>query len=170
MAASRSLSSRLLDGRHHWGVASQTMNRFGTHSIRLRIFPPGITSTERRLTRLTFAWPALGTVLAVVLSLVLRQGMGLPLLVAVLVPVGGAIYVGATLALTTARVRARIVGLFAQLSPAFPKRSNAQRYAYAESIIQRLETAEEDLIAGEISWESYRDAWEEAYVEVQVNG
>ena len=55
--------SRLLEGEHLWGSIDIWPGRHGVHRYRLVVFPPGITSGQRRLLHLRRTWPMWGAAL-----------------------------------------------------------------------------------------------------------
>ena len=54
---------RVLDGERSWGSIDIRPGQYGAVRYRLLVFPPRVTGTERRLLRLSRAWPAWGAVL-----------------------------------------------------------------------------------------------------------
>ncbi|MFD3041299.1 hypothetical protein A5746_30505 [Mycolicibacterium conceptionense] len=54
------LLTPLLDGARVWGCVQVRPGRFGITYYRLVVYPPGLSTTERRLVRLARGWPLWG--------------------------------------------------------------------------------------------------------------
>ncbi|WP_166906216.1 DUF6611 family protein [Mycobacterium sp. DL440] len=54
------LLTPLLDGPRRWGCVEVRPGRFGITYYRLVVYPPGLSTTERRLVRLARGWPLWG--------------------------------------------------------------------------------------------------------------
>jgi hypothetical protein len=54
------LLAPLLDGSRVWGCVQVRPGRFGITYYRLVVYPPGLSTTERRLVRLARGWPLWG--------------------------------------------------------------------------------------------------------------
>lgn len=54
------LLAPLLDGPRVWGCVQVRPGRFGITYYRLVVYPPGLSTTERRLVRLARGWPLWG--------------------------------------------------------------------------------------------------------------
>lgn len=54
------LLSPLLDGSRAWGCVQVRPGRFGITYYRLVVYPPGLSTSERRLVRLARGWPLWG--------------------------------------------------------------------------------------------------------------
>jgi hypothetical protein len=67
---------RLIDGAHPWGSLHISPTRYGVTRYRLVVFPPGLSTEQRRLLRVWRAWPTWGTALWLVLEVALLPSMG----------------------------------------------------------------------------------------------
>jgi hypothetical protein len=107
---------RLLDGAHPWGSFDATVGRYGLRRYRLVIFPPGISTTDRRLLRLWRGWPVGGGMLALLAMMLLGDAVASP---GTTVLVVAAAYVGVAVVLfvLTAGVRAGVRSMSLILRP-----------------------------------------------------
>jgi hypothetical protein len=54
------LVQRLLDGTHRWGSVEIRPTRFGVAEHRLVVYPPGLSTADRRWVRVSRGWPVWG--------------------------------------------------------------------------------------------------------------
>lgn len=66
-------ASRPLDGAARWGSVNVRSERFGITRYRLVVYPPGITTAERRRVRVWRGWPLWGALLWVASLMTLAQ-------------------------------------------------------------------------------------------------
>jgi len=161
---------RWLGERYRWGSASHTSNRFGTQSIHLQVFPPGIPPDSRRYTRLALRWPLLGTMHAVLAAVLISVLTPMPLGLTILVVALAAGYAGALLAIGTAPIRHRTARLTAKLPALHPEESEVVRFQDAAQLLEGLELAEDEFDAGKISWDEYRRVWQAGHERVSRAG
>lgn len=67
---------RLIDGDRRWGSLSISATRHGVTRYRLVVFPPGLSTEQRRLLRVWRAWPTWGMALWLVLEVSLLPTAG----------------------------------------------------------------------------------------------
>jgi hypothetical protein len=163
MAAVRAVWRRLLDGAHLWGSFDATVGRYGLRRYRLIIFPPGSTTTDRRLLRLCRGWPVGGGVLAL-FAVMLVGGSPDSLLVAA----AAYLTVGAVLFVLTAGVRGGVrsmslILLTEQLGP-----DDRRRYAEWEALVSLLTYADHMLSAAAITLLQHEALWWQAYDRLEV--
>lgn len=151
----------VIDGRYCWGFVSRRRTRYGRTTIRLTIYPPDITDVQRRIVRLSRAWPAIGTLLLVAISAVLTKFTELPLVVTAPVLAFPLLLVGFNLVGISRSTVQSMTWLCATDPPYSPHDSSqlfVTRLAYDE-----LENAQRALNSGNSSWAEYRSVWEEKY-------
>lgn len=67
---------RLIDGDRSWGSLHISATRYGVTRYRLVVFPPGLSTEQRRLLRVWRAWPTWGMAVWLVLEVALLPTMG----------------------------------------------------------------------------------------------
>lgn len=154
---------RLLDGAHLWGSFDATMGRYGLRRYRLIIFPPGITSTDRRLLRLWRGWPLGGGAFALFAVMLVGGGPD-----SLLVAAAAYLTVGAVLFVLTAGARGGVrsmslILLTEQLGPA-----DRRRYAEWETLVSVLTRADHMLTSGAITVLQHEALWWQAYDRLEV--
>jgi hypothetical protein len=149
---------RLIDGAHLWGSFDATVGRYGLRRYRLVIFPPGISTADRRLLRLWRAWPIGGGALALFAVML----VGGPLSTTI---VAAAAYLtaGAVLFVLTAGARGGVrsvslIFLTEQLGP-----DDRRSYAEWEAIVGVLTRADHMLTTGAITCPQHEALWWQAY-------
>ena len=157
MAAVRAGWRRLLDGAHLWGSFDATVGRYGLRRYRLIIFPPGITTTDRRLSRLWRGWPLGGGAFALFVVMLVGGGPD-----SLLVAAAAYLTVGAALFVLTAGARGGVrsmslIILTEQLGP-----DDRRRYAEWEAIVSVLTRADHmlTLLQHEALWWQAHDRLE----------
>jgi hypothetical protein len=160
---------RLLDGAHPWGSFDAMVGRYGLRRYRLTLFPPGISTADRRLLRLWRGWPVAGGILAMLAVMRLGDAVfsaGTTLLVVAAAYLG----VGAVLFVLTARVRAglRSISLILLAGDLDPR--ERQCYAEWERLVDVLTRADTLLKAGAINPTQHEALWWQAYDRLEVPG
>ena len=153
--------SRLLDGQRVWGSVEYWPGRYGFRKYRLVVFPPGISSADRRLLRLWRGWPIWGVVLWVMCEIVLSQ----------MLSPGPAVVWSTTLyllsgALTFALagdVRMQVRSLQVMLIDGHVDPYSASLHAQLEHLVGILADADERVDQGKSSPVEHEAAWWQAY-------
>jgi hypothetical protein len=163
MPAVRAGWCRLVDGAHPWGSFDATVGRYGLRRYRLLIFPPGISTTDRRLLRLWPAWPIGGGALA--LFAVMLVGGPLTTLV-----VAAAAYLtaGAALFVLTSGARGGVRSMSLIILTAELNSDDRRRYAEWEALVDLLMRADHMLTAGAITVPQHEMVWWQAYDRLKV--
>ena len=154
----RSWWRRLLNGAHTWGSFDATVGRYGMRRYRLVIFPPGISTADRRLLRLWRAWSLGGGMLALLAAMFVGDTGSSLLIVA-------ATYVGVAAALfaLTAGVRTGTRSMSLVLLSAELDSCERQRYAEWEKRVALLTCADHMLKSGAITPAQHELIWWQAY-------
>lgn len=158
MPAVRAGWCRLADGAHPWGSFDATVGRYGLRRYRLVIFPPGISTTDRRLLRLWRAWPIGGGALAVFAVML----VGGPL-TTVVVAAAAYLTTGAALFVLTARARGGVRSMSLIFLTEELNADDRQRYAEWEALADLLLRADHMLTTGAITVPQHEMAWWQAY-------
>jgi hypothetical protein len=154
--------SRLLDGAHHWGSFDATVGRYGVRRYRLIVYPPGISTTDRRLARLWRGWPITGAVLGLIAIMLFGNEVASPNAVlawAVAVYVG----FGALLFLRAGPARVEVRSRSIILMPKVADARERRKYIEWQTVVWRLTRADQLLRTGAISLVEHEASWWEAY-------
>jgi hypothetical protein len=140
---------RLLDGSRTWGSLDVSPSRYGVTRHRLVVFPPGLTTDDRRLLRLWRSWPIWGTItwLALEILLIPTIGSGAALAISTGIALGG----GAAAMAMTNGTRTRVRTLAVVRMVGFDDKIAAERYAELYSLADVLAAADRKLADGEFS-------------------
>lgn len=157
------LKQKLLDGRYRCGYVSRRTGRYGTESIRVVIYPPDTTQTERRYARLARLWPGISVGLLISKAPAVAALTDTPVLVTAALVVLVLILLGDALTRVSAPVVDRSVQLFASVSLLSPRETDRHRYDYAAHTAENLHATEQYLDRGHIPWNRYHLLWEETY-------
>jgi hypothetical protein len=154
--------SRLLDGAHRWGSFDATVGRYGIRRYWLSIYPPGSSTTDRRLARLRRGWPITGAVLGLLAVMLFGDVAASPDAVlgyAVAAYAG----IGALLFLRAGPARVQVRSLSIILMPNRPY--GRERVGYVEwlTMVRMLTRADDMLATGAISLVEHEAIWWEAY-------
>lgn len=153
---------RLLDGPHRWGAFSATVGRYGVRYDRMVIYPPGISTADRRLARMWRAWPVSGAALGLMALIFLGQAATPPAEVLEFV-VAAYVSIGALLFLRAGPARVPVRTLSAVLVPPASHAGEQRRHSDWERLVQALTQADRLLALGAISRVEYEAIWWEAY-------
>lgn len=145
--------------RHRiWGASDSDAGRYGCAHLTLRIFPPDITTSERRRWRLLHLWPVSGLVIAVLSSTLLVPFAGLE----------SALLIGLIVWLLPLVALWLSVGTFSErihelTSHGGRDGSHDARWNEIDVLVHDLDAADEDLAEGRITAREHRDRWQRAY-------
>ena len=159
--------SRLLDGAHPWGSFEATVGRYGVRRYRLIIYPPGISTADRRLARLWRGWPISGAALVLLVVMMLGNAAASPDTV-LTVAVAAYLSIGALLFLRAGphRVRARSMSII--LMPNTADVQEQRRYTQWRTLVDMLTNADRMLTTRAISPVEHEATWWEAYDRVEA--
>ena len=134
--------SRLLDGAHPWGSFDAVVSRYGVRRSRLIIYPPGISTADRRLARLWRGWPVGGAVLGLLAIMMLGNAVASPRTV---LAVAVAVYasIGALLFLLAGPARVQVRSMSVILMPASADARERRRYAEWQTLVHMLIRADQ---------------------------
>jgi len=153
----------VIDGAHPWGSIHSSVDRRGTTSFVLVVFPPGLSAAGRRRVRLWRAWPGIGLLLLMP-TLVVGHLMGS-------VRVAFAVAIMCYLALGFAAFRAASPGraqvreLWTTDSPEEGK-AGELRLVLLERLVDALAQAEIARERGLWGADEFRRTWAEVYDEL----
>ncbi|WP_156764581.1 DUF6611 family protein [Mycobacterium sp. E3247] len=157
--------SRLLDGAHPWGSYEAVVSRYGVRRYSLIIYPPGVSTTDRRLARLWRAWPITAAALMLLGVMVFGNATTSP---------GAVLTVAAVAYLSTSMllflragprsVRARSLSII--LMPNTGDVRELRRYMQWRALVEMLIDADRMLASHEISPVEHEATWWEAYESV----
>jgi hypothetical protein len=157
----------LLDGAHPWGSFDAMVGRYGLRRYQLTLYPPGISTADRRLLRLWRAWPVGGAARALLALAVLGDSLFSPGTTLLVV---GAAYLGvaALLFALTAAARAGVRSIsLILLGPDLDPRER-QCFAEWERLVDVLTRADMLLKAGAIDPTQHEALWWQAYDRLEV--
>jgi hypothetical protein len=134
---------------------------YGTVRYRLVVFPPGVTVVERRLLRLSQAWPAWGAVL----WLVSEVGLSSALRPWAAFGISTMAYLGIEAALIgrVGALRPQVRKLSIELIAGYTDRRSAAIYAEIKAVVNMLTKADAMRTRGRISAIDYEAAWWQVY-------
>lgn len=152
---------RLLDGPNAWGSIERGPDRQGFRRYRLTLFPPGVTTSERRLLRLWRALPGWGVVLwfMAVIGLSHTYGPWLALGMASGVLFTMAVVISARLGAVRTQVRTMTVVTIAGHTDA----DTAAAYAELQLLASAMGAADVLLAQRRISAAEHESLWWQAY-------
>ncbi|WP_133066971.1 DUF6611 family protein [Mycolicibacterium sphagni] len=151
----------VLDGERSWGSIDVQPGECGTARYRLVVFPPGITGTERRLLRLSRAWPAWGAVLWLMseacLSSALRPWAAFG--------ISTMVYLGieASLISKVGVLRPQVRTLSVELIAGYPDRRSAPIYAEIKALVAALANADAMRAQKQMTTTDHEAAWWQLY-------
>ncbi|MGZ4585582.1 MAG: DUF6611 family protein [Mycobacterium sp.] len=159
--------SRLLDGAHPWGSYEATVSRYGVRRYRLTIYPPGISTADRRLARLWRGWSISGAALVLLAVMLLGNAAASPDTV-LIVAVVAYVSIGVLLFLRAGphRVRARSMSII--LMPNTADVQEQRRYTQWRTLVDMLTNADRMLTTRAISPVEHEATWWEAYDRVEA--
>lgn len=153
--------TRVLDGERSWGSIDISPGQYGVIRYRLVVFPPGITGAQRRLLRLSRAWPTWGAVLwlmsEICLSSALRPWVAFG--------VSTMVYLG-TEALLRGRVgtlRTQVRTLSVCVIAGYTDRRSAAIYAEMRALVNTLGNADAMRAQGQMTAIDHEAAWWQVY-------
>ena len=163
MPAVRAGWCRLVDGARPWGSFDASVGRYGLRRYRLVIFPPGISTTDRRLLRLWRAWPIGGGALAL-FAVMLVGGS----LTTVVVATAAYLTASAALFVLTAGARGGVRSMSLVLVTEQLNQDDRRRYAEWEALVGLLIRADHMLTTGAITVPQHEMVWWRAYDRLKV--
>lgn len=152
----------MLDGSRRWGSFDAAVGRYGVRRDRLVIYPPGISSADRRLARMWRGWPVSGAVLALLAVMFLGDRVAPPAVVLGYAAIGY-VTVGAVLFLRAGPGRVPVRSLSAVLVPPAVDAREACRHTEWAVLVDALSRADRRLTVGAISRVEYEAIWWDAY-------
>jgi hypothetical protein len=160
---------RLLDGAHPWGSFDATVGRYGVQRYRLIIYPPGISTDDRRLAQLWRGWPISGAVLGLLALILLGNAAASPDTV-LAVAVAAYVSIGAMLFLRAGPVRVQVKSMSIILTPGATDARERRRYIEWQTLVHMLTRADDMLRTGAISLVEYEATWWKAYDRLEAIG
>jgi len=151
----------LLDHGPAWGSFTVYPARYGVTRYQLVVFPPGISTAERRMLQVWRAWPLWGAALWVVLQIA-GSVAGMP--AAALI--GGTMFVIATGAMTfalTGEARLQVRTLWAMSMAGYGHAEVDERYSLLRAMARTLDRADMDLEEERISPAEHEARWWRVY-------
>ncbi|MHA3019723.1 DUF6611 family protein [Mycobacterium sp. BMJ-28] len=134
---------RLIDGDRSWGSLIISPTRYGVTRYRLVVFPPGLSTGQRRLLRIWRAWPTWGLALWLALEVTLLPTAGT---VAALIVSGfAALSAGAVSMALVDQFRREVRTLTVLQTAGTDDPQNAELFAKLKSHATALASAERDL-------------------------
>jgi hypothetical protein len=154
--------SRLLDGARQWGSFDATVGRYGVQRYRLTVYPPGVSTSDRRFARLRQGWPITGAVLGLLAIMLLGNDMASPnavlaWAVVAYVSIGAALFLRAG----PARVQARSMSII--LMPNGDDARERSNHVEWQALVYMLTRADQMVKTGVISRVEHEAVWWEAY-------
>jgi Family of unknown function (DUF6611) len=159
---------RLLDGAHPWGSFDAMVGRYGLRRYRLTVFPPGISTADRRLLRLWRGWPVGGGVIAMLAVMLLGDAVS-SAQTTVVVATATYLSVGAVLFVLTTGVRAGVRSVSLILLAGVLDPGERRSYAEWERLVDVLTRADSMLKAGAIDPTQHEALWWQAYDRLGVS-
>lgn len=141
-----------------WGLIDADAGRYGARHVRLRIFPPDITTRGRRIWRGLHVWPAAGFVVAVVVGIALTPLAGVE--TAIFLGIGVWLVPLVSLWLLASPLTGRIREIWTN---DHHDGSHDEAWARFDALACALADADRALAAGEIGPAQYRARWRAAY-------
>jgi hypothetical protein len=138
------------------------VSRYGVRRSRLIIYPPGISTADRRLARLWRGWPVSGAVLGLLAIIMLGNAVASPRTV-LAVAVAAYASIGMLLFLLAGPARVQVRSMSVILLPASADARERRRYAEWQTLVHMLIRADHMLTTGAISAVEYEATWWEAY-------
>jgi hypothetical protein len=157
----------MLDGPRPWGFFDAAVGRYGVRRHRLVIYPPGISSADRRLARMWRGWPVSGAALGLLAVMLLGNTVAPPAAVLEYV-VTGYVIIGAVLFLRAGPVRVPVRSLSAVLMPLAPDAGERRRHSEWAALVDALTRADRMVAAGAISRVEYEAIWWDAYERLEA--
>lgn len=161
-ASGPSLWSRLLDGSRSWGWYDSAVSRYGVRRYQLILYPPGCSTTDRRLARLWRGWPLTGAALALIALMLLGDAAAAPVTV-LAVAVAAYVCIGVLLFLRAGPLRVRVRSMSIILVPGIADECEVRKYFEWKALVHMLNRADRMLAMGVISpveheatlWQAY---------------
>ncbi len=152
---------RVLDGERPWGSIDIRPGEYGTVRYKLVVFPPGVTGVERRLLRLSQAWPAWGAVL----WLMSEIGLSSALRPWAAFGISTMAYLGieAVLIGAVGAIRPQVRKLSVELISGFTDRRTAAIYAEINALVNTLTKADVMRAQGRLRAIDHEAAWWQVY-------
>jgi hypothetical protein len=154
--------SRLLDGAHPWGSYEAVVSRYGVRRYSLTIYPPGVSTADRRLARLWRAWPMTAAALMLLGVMVFGNAMASP---DAALTVAAVAYLSISMLLFLRAgprsVRARSMSIV--LMPKTADVQELRRYMQWRTLVDKLIEADHMLTTHAISPVEHEATWWEAY-------
>lgn len=167
-AAAPRWPSRLLDGDHLWGSYGAAVSQYGVRRYNLIIYPPGTSTTDRRLARLWRAWPLTAAALMLLCVMVFGNAMDSPDTVLTIAAVA---YLSISMLLFfragPPRVRARSMSII--LMPNTADLQELRRYTQWRTLVDMLIKADRMLATHAISPVEHEAIWWDAYDRMEEN-
>lgn len=159
--------SRLLDGPHPWGSFDATVTRYGVRRDRLVIYPPGISSADRRLARMWRGWPVVGAALGLLAVMLLGKTVAPPAAVLEYV-LAAYVAIGVLLFVRAGPARVPVRSLSAVVVPLAADVREQRRHTDWQNLVDALTEADRMLTTGAISRVEYEAIWWDAYARLEA--
>jgi hypothetical protein len=156
------LWSRLLDGSRSWGSYDATVSRYGVRRYQLILYPPGCSTSDRRLARLWRGWPLTGAALVLIALMLLGDAAAEPITV-LAVAVAAYVSIGVLLFLRAGPVRVRVRSMSAILMPGIADECEVGKYIEWKALVHKLNRSDRMLAMGAISPVEHEATWWQAY-------
>lgn len=154
--------SWLLDGAHLWGSSDAVVSRYGVRHYRLTVYPPGISTADRRLVRVWRCWPVSGALLGVLALMVLGNAAATPDTV-LAATVSAYLGIGALLFLRAGPARFRVRSLSIVLMPGSADVNEQHKFVEWQAMVHMLTAADRGLTGGAIAAVEHEAIWWEVY-------
>ena len=152
---------RVPDGDRSWGSVKMWPGQDGVLQYRLVVFPPGITGAERRLLRLSRAWPAWGAALWLISEICLTSPLG----PSAAFGISTMAYLGleAVLVGTVGALNLQVRRLSVALVAGYTDRSSAAVYAKIKALVDTLTQADAMCAQGQMTAVDHEATWWQVY-------
>lgn len=157
-----SLWSRLLDGARPWGSFDTKVGRYGVRRHQLTIYPPGSSTTDRRLARLWRGWPLTGAALALVGLILLGNVVAAPDTV-LAVAVAAYVSIGVLLFVRAGPHRVHVRSMSIILMPEIAEECEVRKYGEWQNLVRMLTAVDRMLTLDAISSAEHKATWRHAY-------
>ncbi|AFM18908.1 hypothetical protein Mycch_4191 [Mycolicibacterium chubuense NBB4] len=154
----------MFDGDRTWGSLTIRPDRLGMICYRLVVYPPGISTVERRRLRVARGWPAWGPLLWIACEILLPGAIGpwAALALSTVVAAGAGVLARRCAGRTLTGVRCLTAVVLAGYADPESTAARDRVLAWAETLLG----ADDDLARGDISIAAHEMAWWRVYDDV----
>lgn len=152
----------MLDGTHRWGSFDAKVSHYGVRRYRLILYPPGISTVDRRLARLYRGWPLGGAALGLFAVIMLVNAVPSPRTL-LAVTVAAYLSIRALLFVLAGPARVHVKSMSVLLMPGTADVHERRRYTEWKTLVQTLTRADDMLTSGALSPVEHEAIWWQAY-------